>query len=712
METEAFFKDATEAFGPSGAAKIKSALDFATEKHDGQKRDSGEDYITHPFAVAKILLRMNADEATVIAGLLHDCLEDTETTEKEIRDGFGEEVLSLLVGLIKLNNIKRSYRLSGEDVEKLRKMFLAMGGDARIVFVKLADRLHNMQTLQFKAPEKRRRIAHETMDIYVPLAERLGMSVFKREMEDLCFFYLYPTEYKEVNDFLNDQYKKSERIIEDIKKSISKLADENGIEARIQSRRKSAYSVFQKWQKKGKDIYDIIANRIIVKSVQDCYTMLGAVNSKWKIVAGRNKDYIAHPKPNLYMSLHTTVLYPLEDGQSVPFEIQIRTEQMHQFCEYGVAAHWIYKENGVKRFSDGREALRKELVKEGALNPQEEGQEQYIENIKQGFYADKIFVFTPNLNVIELPKGSTPIDFAYEIHTNLGNKCVGAKVNSKMVQLTTELKTGDVVEIITNQNAKPSRDWLSKVKSSDTLSKIRAYFKKNQRDENIRLGKTMLEDFAKRNGFALSKLLEDKPSIAALQQRYNLVDLDDIYIAVGLGRLNTSQVLYKTIVNLRQEERKKKTFQERRTHRASEGVVIGGHRDLLKKFAKCCGPVPGDEVVGYVSRGKGVTIHRKDCPHLGEIEAQRIIDVEWDDSSKAERYDTTLRILASGESNIITSLTSKISESGVELTSLSVEKTKGGDNHYKVNLRIQSKRQLLDLINKLRALPHVYNVYR
>lgn len=711
--TKEFVDKLNNQYLEKGAKRILDALEFASEKHEGQKRDSGEDYITHPYQVANILVDMSADEETVIAGLLHDVLEDTETTETEIKNKFGQEVLSLLIGLRKLNNIKRSYYKSNNDNEQLRKMFLAMGSDARIVFVKLADRLHNMQTLEFKTREKQERIAKETLDIYVPLAERLGMYIFKRNMEDLCFKFLYPDKYKEVNDYLDEYYLKSEKYIEDITSSIKQMAKKTNVEARIQSRRKSSYSVFLKWQKKGKEIYDIVALRIICKSIEDCYSMLAEVIGKWKIIDGRVKDYIAHPKQNFYMSLHATLIYPVENGKDIPFEIQIRTEQMHSFCEYGVAAHWIYKEKGIKALSGGQaKEMRRELFKSGELS-KDEGGEQYIGNIKQGYYNDKIFVFTPQLKVVELPKGSITIDFAYAIHTGIGNRCVGAKVNDKIVPLTTTLKTGDVVEIITSVASKgPSRDWLKIVKSSDAISSIRAFFKKEKREENIRLGKSMLEEFAKRNGFPLARLLDEKQAVAEIEKKYNLDGEDDIFAAVGYGRLNCSQVLYKIITSLKQEEKQQRTIQKKSQGKTGNGVVIGGYKDLLKKFAKCCMPIPGDEIVGYVSRGKGVTIHRKDCPHLCFLEDERKIDTQWEIQNENELYNTTFNVIASGTVNIITSLTSKIGDMKIDITSISVDKTKSGDTHYFVAVRVKSKRQLIDLMSKLQALSYVYDVFR
>ncbi len=695
------FISIVEASYPEDSDRIKKALGFASQKHMGQVRDSGEEYITHPVAVAEILMGLSADADTVVSGLLHDCLENTDCTEKEIESGFGKNVQSLLVGLMKINNIKRAYYKEGANPEALQKMLLAMGADSRIALIKLAERLHNMRTLEFKTREKQIRTARETLDVYVPLCERLGLGLFKHEMEDLCFKFLYPADYASVVATMEKEYKESKAIIEDITRTIEKLAQKHGIKARIQSREKSAYSLFQKWVKKGKDnVFDIIAHRIIVSTVPECYTMLGEVNNTFKPLDGRIKDYIAHPKPNLYMSLHTTVLYPVKDSQPIPFEIQIRTEEMHSFCEYGVAAHWIYKDRGVKAISGDTKKLRTSLI---SGQPQENLQQ------KQEFYEDKIFVFTPNLDVIELPKDAIAIDFAYAVHSSVGNKCVGAKVNGKMVTLTTPLKTGDVVEVITSATSKgPSRDWIKLVKSPSTVSKIRAFFKRERKDENLRLGREMLEEFAKRNGTNLSTLLDDKESLSYVMERYNLASLDDIFATVGYGGLTASQVLSKFLAVAPAE---KKHISEARPSKHNDSVMIGGHKDLLKKFAKCCCPIPGDEIIGYVSRGKGVTIHRKDCPYLLYLEDDRKINTEWSEDSQNSFYDATLAVVAEKSPSTISTISSKIAENKIMVNSIVLEKS-GADAHYLVNVKINTRKQLYELINKLRASRSIYDCYR
>lgn len=704
-------------YGNDYVTLFRKAFNFAQEKHLGQKRDSGEDYITHPYAVSKILIEAKADEETIICGLLHDCLDSTDTTDKEIREKFGENICQILQGFAKLEAVKRAYFKHGEETESLGKMILAMGGDTRIAFVKLAERLHNMQTLQYRTLEKQKKTAKETIALYVPLAERLGMNIFKRQMEDLCFQYLYPEEYVAINQYIDEFCKKNEDIVDDIAQQIKKIAESHNIEARIQSRKKSGYSLFKKQKEKGlNNIFDIVAHRIIVKKVQDCYTMLGALHERWKPLDGRIKDYIAHPKPNLYMSLHTTPLYHSEKGE-VPFEVQIRTEEMHNYCEYGIAAHWIYKEKGVKSIRNqvNVKSLRKELVKDSEQVVDVSEEESYISNIKKGFYSDKIFVFTPDLNVIELPKDSIPIDFAYNIHSNLGNKCVGAKINGKMVPLTTKLQTGDKVEIITSTASKgPSRDWLKIVKSGQASSKIKAYFKKEKKEENIKIGKDILEEFAKRNGYTLLKLFEDKELLAEIQEKYKLSTIDDIYAIVGYGGLSSSQVLGKFIAKLKLSEKQQKTVkQTTKKKKDNESVIIGGYSDLLKKFAKCCNPIPGDDIVGYVSRGKGVTIHRHDCPSLILLENDRIINVQWAEEAKEEWYDTGIKIVAKNTVGVLNTISNKIAENKVDITYMAIDKSnKGTETLINVGIKITSRKQLVEIINKLRAMNEVYDVYR
>lgn len=719
MEKE-LLDEIREIYGEENLKLILKAFEFAKVKHEGDKRDTGEDYIIHPYHVAKILVGFRADVPSVISGLLHDCLEDTDCTEQEIIDNFGNEIYNICLGASKIEPIKHARRKHLEENENLRKMFLAMSKDARVAFVKLADRLHNMRTLDIKSRENQLKIAKETLDIYVPLAERLGMNKLKHMLEDLCFKYIFPEEYVEVTNYLEENYKKGENIIAEIRKNIEAMAKEHGIDCRLQSRMKSSFGVFKKTTTKGrKNVLDVIANRIIVKEIKDCYTMLGAVHNLWKPVDGRIKDYIAQPKKNLYMSLHTTVLYPTEYGE-VPFEIQIRTEEMHIYCEYGMAAHWMYKEHGSKATnSAGNSAIynmKKSLSESTQAVLQENEADEFLQIIKTGFYENKIFVLTPNLNVVELPEGSIPLDFAYAVHTNLGNRCSGAKVNDKMVPITTKLITGDIVEILTVASKGPSRDWIKLCKSRGAVTKIKNYFKKEKKEENIKIGKEMLEEQAKRKGYSLSKLFEDKETLAEIAFKHHLLTIEEIYAAVGYGGITVPQVLGKFIAKQqklqKQEKKAELALQKVTTKTGDASVIIDGHDDLLKKVAKCCNPIPGDDIIGYVSRGRGVTIHRRNCATLLNLESDRIVETTWNKKSLSEVYNANFKVITRNSSGVLSSISLKIADSKVDITFIKGEVSKTGDAIIHVGVRIKSRNDLMDLINKIKTIPAVYEVIR
>ncbi len=516
---------------------------------------------------------------------------------------------------------------------------------------------------------------------------------------------------------LDEFYKKSKNIIAELRHSIEILSKEYGIDCRIQSRIKSSFGVFKKTSTKGwSNVYDILALRIIVKEIKDCYTMLGAVHNVWKPVDGRIKDYISMPKKNLYMSLHTTVMHQTENGQ-IPFEIQIRTEEMHIFCEYGMAAHWMYKEHGSKASkTDGNSAIlnmKKQLSAQSDKIMQETEADEFMQIIKAGFYSNKIFVFTPTLNVVELPEGSIPLDFAYAIHTGLGNKCVGAKINDKMVPITTKLDTGDVVEILTSSTKGPSRDWLKICKSRGAIAKIKAYFKKEKKEENIKIGKDILEEQAKRKGYSLTKLLEDKETLAEISFKHHLLGLEEIYAAVGYGGITAAQVLGKFISKQQQRDKKEKKMQFAATHvqKTSDGIIIDGHDDLLKKVAKCCNPIPGDDIIGYVSRGRGVTIHRRDCQTLVNLEQDRIVETNWNSKSLSEYYNATFKVIAKNTSGVFNSI-SKIADNKIDITFINGEVTKLNDAVLTVGVKIKTRDDLMDLINKIKSIPEVYDVSR
>ncbi len=717
MEMEKDFLDKIGSiYGEENKQRIIKAFHFASEKHKGQKRDTGEEYIIHPYNVAKILVDMRADVESVISGLLHDCIEDTDCTKEEIFANFGPDVGAICDGASKIEPIKHSRRQHLEENENLRKMFLTMGKDARVAFVKLADRLHNMQTLEIKSIPNRLKIAKETLDIYVTMAERLGMNSLKHTLEDLCFKYILPPEYEDITNFLNEYYKRSQSIILEIREQITELAKENGVELKLQSRLKSTFGVYKKTLTKNRNsIYDIVAHRIIVKDIKDCYTMLGAVHNKWKPVDGRIKDYIANPKPNLYMSLHTTVLFPTENG-TIPFEIQIRTEEMHIFCEYGMAAHWIYKEQGSKaNKTSGNSALfkmKQEMAKTDKTLADDEVDE-FLQVIKAGFYADKIFVFTPNLNVVELPEGAITLDFAYAVHSNVGNHCSGARVNGKMVPITTRLETGDTVEILTSVSKTPSRNWLKICKSHSALAKIRSYFKREQRDENIKIGKTILEEYAKRRGYSLSKLLEDKETLAETFTKTQLSSVEDIFAVVGYGGLSSVSVLSNFIKKQKQIEKTKRISMSSsgEAGKDSQGILIDGHNDLLKNLAKCCSPIPGDDIIGYVSTGRGIIIHKCDCENLEKVDEARFIKADWnipdnDDST----FLSTVSVYAKNKPTIYTDISNAIGEMGIKLVSLNSNMSKDDEIVLSIGVMVKNREQYNSVKNKLNSLAGVFEV--
>ncbi len=719
MELDKLFLDNIKSIYGDDSKYIIKAFNFANEKHKGMMRETGDEYITHPYETAKILAEMHADIPTVVSGLLHDCIEDTNCTEKEIYDNFGEEIGNIVVGASKIEPIKHSRMQNPDENENLRKMFLTMQKDARVAFVKLADRLHNMKTLHVKTRVKQLKIAKETLDIYVPLAERLGMSKFKRELENLCFMYIFPIEYVQTQQYMEETYKKREKIIVDITDTIKRLAGEHDIsQVRVQSRIKSNFSVFLKQQQKGKDkVYDIVAHRIIVQEIKDCYTMLGAVHHQWKPLDGRIKDYIATPKKNLYMSLHTTVLYPTDEG-AIPFEIQIRTEEMHNFCEYGVAAHWIYKEKGgskpTKQDGNSKMLAMKKVSAAAPIQPKDDNAEEFMEIIKTGFYANKIFVFTPKLNVIELLEGSNTIDVAYHIHSSLGNKCTGAKVNGKIVPLDYKLKTGDIVEILTSPNSKgPSKDWLKIVAMSSTKDKINAFFRKEMREENIKKGKLILEQAAKATGIALSDLLNDE-YLPQLCEKFALKDMQEVYASMGHGSLASLKVINK-LVSLYKQYHKTDDIKYSKTFVGDtrlKTTEISGLEGIMTNLGRCCSPVPGDEIVGYISRGRGVTIHRADCHIVKALEEDRIMQIDWGKQAQGEKYIAVIKVVGKNSPGTLSAVSNKIAENKINIKYIYSDTNKNNDAVFNIGLDISSKHELNEFINKLKAMPEVYDVTR
>ena len=718
MELEqSFIKLVNDVYGKDNYAIIEKAFRFAEKKHEGKKRDTGEDYIIHPYHVAKFLAEMHADVETVVSGFLHDCIEDTDCKPEEIKKEFGDVVYNICVGASKIEPIKHARREHQEESENLRKMFLTLNKDARVAFVKLADRLHNMQTLDIKERQTQLKIAKETLDIHVALAERLCMNSLKHTLEDLCFKYLLPDEYVEISTYLNEYYKRSQNIIADIRTDLLKIANENGVDAKIQSRVKSTFGVYKKTLTKSKEkIYDIIAHRIIVKDIKSCYTMLGAVHNLWKPLEGRIKDYIANPKKNGYMSLHTTVVYPTEEG-NIPVEIQIRTESMHIFCEYGMAAHWMYKEHGSKATTQSGNSvlynLKKSQSEASDKIMQSDEKDEFLEIVKTGFYANKIFVFTPSHNVIELPDGAITLDFAYAVHTNVGNRCVGAKVNGKIVPITTKLKTGDEVEILTSSTKEPSRDWIKICQSSSAISKIRNFFKKERKEENIKIGKEMLEESAKRKNCVVSKILEDKEVINDILVKKSFLSVDELFAAIGYGGLSSEVLVNRYLAN--QQKIKKKEARPAHLSKADQkdgqGILVDGHTDLLKNLAKCCNPIPGDDILAYVSNGRGIIIHRCDCENLDHLDSSRFITADWNLPGDEEyTFMSYIDIFANNKNNVYIEIANAMSELGIKVVSLNSSESKNDELAIKIGVQIKNKAQLQQAKNKLASLALVYEV--
>ncbi len=658
---------------------VERAYRYSLQAHEGQYRDSGDLFFKHPYEVAKILADLELDVVTIAAGLLHDVLEDTEVSREELQEEFGPEVLHLVEGVTKLSKIP--FQTTEEhQAQSLRKMFLAMAQDLRVVLIKLADRLHNMRTLRHLPPDRQKKIATETLEIYTPLAHRLGMWSLKWEMEDLSLRYLDPTGYYDLVARIAQKRRERDGELEEIMTLLRDRLSELGLGAEIQGRPKHFYSIYQKMKLQGRDlaeIYDLVAVRVIVDTVKDCYAVLGLVHTLWKPVPGRFKDFIAMPKSNLYQSLHTTVIGP----RGEPLEIQIRTWEMHRIAEKGIAAHWLYKEGdkGQEEFDQKVAWLRQvmEWLRE-MKDPQE-----FLETLKIDLFEDEVFVFTPKGDVKSLPAGSTPVDFAFDVHTDIGYHCTGAKVNGRLVPLNYTLSNGEFVEILTSKSSSPSRDWLGFVKTSKARSKIRAWVKEEQRDEDTERGRQLLEREAKKLGIDLKEAM--KPDVVAdVLRRYGFSHIDDLYAAVGYGKVALSQVLAKLLGREEFEIRKqrakavKKEGAARRKRVGPEqGVRVKGMDDLLVRISRCCNPVPGDEIVGYITRGRGVSVHRVDCPNVVALnqEAERKIDVEWRVGDTGA-FAVEIEVEAVDRVNLLSNIMTTVSEGRTNIESVNARTTK------------------------------------
>ncbi len=721
---EAILEDVKKYQPKADTSLIQKAYDLANAAHKEQKRVSGEAYIIHPLSVAKILTELQIDEVTISAALLHDVVEDTTYTIEQMQEMFGEEVAMLIDGVTKLGRIEYKSK-EEQQLENYRKMFLAMAKDIRVIMIKLADRLHNMRTLKFMREDKQKRIAKETIEIYAPLANRLGISNIKWELEDLCLRYLEPETYYELVESVKQKRKERQVFIEESIQQIQGKLQEAGMKAEISGRAKHFYSIYKKMKRDHKDIseiYDLSAVRVLVDSVKDCYGVLGVIHAMWKPMPGRFKDYIAMPKSNGYQSLHTTVM-----TKGYPLEIQIRTFAMHKVSEYGVAAHWKYKETG-KSVGAGKEYDQKMSWLRQLVNLQQELSDprEYFEALKVDVFSDEVFVFTPKGDVIDLPKGSIPIDFAYRIHTEVGHHCVGAKVNGKLVPLEYKLKNGDIVSVVTNKaNNGPSRDWLNIVASPETRTKIRSWFKKERREENILRGTELLEKEAKHLGYEIKELLKED-RLKQVAQKLNIQNEEDLLAALGYGGLTLNGIMSK-LIELHKKELQRTTPLDvskmlndlkqqpakGSSKKSSHGILVEGEGGLLVRLARCCNPIPGDPITGYITRGRGVSVHRSDCPNvLNDTDFSRVIEVNWD-IGLDKVYTVQIEITCNDKSGVLTSLLGVPSEMKINISSINAKPNKSNKTSTVImGLDVRNSQQVSQIMMKMRRLKDVYSVTR
>ena len=697
--------------------KIHEAYDCATEAHEGQKRRDGSDYVTHPIAVAEIVAEMGLDAESLISALLHDCIEDTELGYDKIKAKFGKEVADIVEGVSKLTRMPYTSKEEAQ-IENLRKMFLAMGKDIRVILIKIADRLHNMRTIEFHKPEKQREKALETMEVYAPLAHRLGMQKVKWELEDRSLRCLDPVGYAEITEELEKRSEESREFLEHIKERLVERLQTAGIHGELHSRVKHIYSIYKKMYTQHKtidEVYDLYAMRVIVDTVADCYNILGFIHDMYRPIPGRFKDYISTPKANMYQSLHTTVI----GREGIPFEVQIRTHEMHHTAEYGIAAHWKYK-SGVSRSNlEEKLAWVRQL-----MESQEVEDEDFVSSLKTDMFSDEVFVFTPKGDVTNLPAGSTPIDFAYSIHSAVGNRMSGAKVNGRIVQLDYKLQNGEIVEIITSNSGKgPSRDWINIARTSEARNKIKQWFKKECRDENIARGKSELDLALKREGINFS--IEDEEDILlSIANRMSFKIVDDMFASLGYGGIKLNRVINR----IRAEKEKEKGAQSeeeivrdtittaKRGSTSNSGVIVPGVENCLVKFARCCTPIPGDSIIGFITRGYGVSVHRSDCQNVTNAmkdaeDLNRWISVFWADDIK-ENFQTSLQLSAKDRSGLIMDIAAVLNN--LKLPVLQMDARRLGDGYAIVNivLNINGKEQLEFVMNKLHSVPGIIDVKR
>ncbi|MGX9707282.1 RelA/SpoT family protein [Laceyella tengchongensis] len=695
--------------------QLRRAYEFADEAHKGQFRKSGEPYILHPIAVAEILADLRMDVPTLIAALLHDVVEDTGVTLEEIEERFGSAVRHLVDGVTKLKKRMKFKSNEEHQAENHRKMFVAMAQDVRVILIKLADRLHNMRTLKYMPEHKQRQKSTETLEIFAPLAHRLGISKIKWELEDISLRYLKPQQYYRIVHLMKKKRAEREKYLDEIIDTLKSRLEEMDVKVMdISGRPKHIYSIYKKMVTQNKEfneIYDLMAVRVIVDTVRDCYAVLGIIHTVWKPMPGRFKDYIAMPKTNMYQSLHTTVIGP----KGEPIEVQIRTLEMHRTAEYGIAAHWAYKEGSAVEKSKFDEKLKwfREMME---LQQEASDAKEFVENLKMDWFSDSVFVFTPKGDVIELPMGSVPLDFAYRIHTDIGNMCIGAKVNGKIVPLDYPLKTGDIVEILTSKHSYgPSQDWLSLVKSSHARSKIRNWFKKQRREESVAKGREMVEALLKKHDFTVSDVLTSD-RIEDVTKKFNFNEEEDLFAAVGYGGISTAQVVHRLTDGLKEEQQPVVLPEVKalpiRKHKLDQGVRVKGVDNLLIRLSRCCNPVPGDEIAGYVTHGRGVTVHRIDCPNLSTVPDERRIDVEWDSHATKHYYQVDIEVSGFDRQGLLNEVLQALTDSKTELAAISARGDRRGIASIHVRISIQNINHLKSVVERVKRVRDIYSVRR
>ena len=721
-------EDTVRGYNPSANfQQIRQAYELAREMHGTQMRKDGSPFITHPLAVAQIVAEeLHLDSESIIAALLHDTIEDTSATHEQIAKMFSPTVADLVEGVSKLTRVHYTSK-EEEQMENLRKMLMAMSKDIRVILIKISDRLHNMRTMEYQPPEKQKQKSFETMEIYAPIAHRLGMQKMKWELEDLSLKYLDPVGYREITEALDEKAAEYDGFMSSIHDQISQRLKEAGIEAQVYGRMKHPYSIYRKMYTQNKnldDVFDLFAFRVIVDTVADCYNVLGIIHDLYKPILGRFKDYIGTPKPNLYQSLHTTVV-----GESgIPFEVQIRTKEMHEVAEYGIAAHWKYKQNGQGSGDEGRYEWVRRLLE----NQEGADAEDFIHSLKVDMFADEVFVFTPQGDVINLPAGATPIDFAYNIHSAVGNHMVSAKVNGRIVPLNHRLQNGDVVEVMTSQSAHgPSRDWIKIARSSNARSKIRQWFKREKRDENIVNGRQSFESELKRTGVSLKELLADE-NVPNVLKKLSFNSVDDMYAAIGYGGVTALKVIgrlredIQRILHQHQADRQAEVPVAGQPEvmrpavpqrsKGEHGIIVEGLSNCLVKFSKCCSPVPGDDIVGFITRGYGVSVHRADCPNVlrsrdNPAEAGRWIRVSWADKT-SESYHTMLQIVAKDRISLIVDISTVLSSTKTRVLSLNARSTPDGFGLLDLGIEVSDRDQLKTVMNRLEQIQGVMKVTR